>query len=339
MRFGPKPRPSIPEPKPDDMAIMRSLLLPMAAFGMKSFAKCSYEVIFRMWSSAPACWCPRRASAPGSRVHAAGGSRGADERRQVRARAVCVCVCVCVCMRACMRVCVRACVCVCVRVCVRVRACACACSTRLGQTPASGCAIRPVQLRRARKPAVHPCPRGLRASGQAGGGPAALAGRVPLAKCAGVHTGLADTRGTPQRVRASEQRAAGRHARVTGGAGWCFGPGSGRRRGGSMQVRPYPHVQEVGRHGQEPDQVLERHPVVLGAHRRPPRRLASNRINWKKTKNVGGRLMTGPLGIILYFTPQFTAHNVRGEGTRGAWAHRPGGCESDPGGILAAWWR
>ena len=122
MRFGPKPRPSIPEPKPDDMAIMRSLLLPMAAFGMKSFAKCSYEVIFRMWSSAPACWCPRRASAPGSRVHAAGGSRGADERRQVRARAVCVCVCVCVCMRACMRVCVRACVCVCVCVCACARA-------------------------------------------------------------------------------------------------------------------------------------------------------------------------------------------------------------------------
>ena len=121
MRFGPKPRPSIPEPKPDDMAIMRSLLLPMAAFGMKSFAKCSYEVIFRMWSSAPACWCPRRASAPGSRVHAAGGSRGADERRQVRARAVCVCVCVCVCMRACMRVCVRACVCVCACVCARAR--------------------------------------------------------------------------------------------------------------------------------------------------------------------------------------------------------------------------
>ena len=67
MRFGPNPLPSIPEPNPDDMAIMRSLLLPMAAFGMKSFAKCSYDVIFRMWVSAPACeWLchPAGAAAP-----------------------------------------------------------------------------------------------------------------------------------------------------------------------------------------------------------------------------------------------------------------------------------
>ena len=108
MRFGPNPLPSIPEPNPDDMAIMRSLLLPMAAFGMKSFAKCSYDVIFRMCVSAPACWCGvarqlrtllacARTHTQTHAMHARNELHSRTPFESVRAS---VCVCVCVCVRA-----------------------------------------------------------------------------------------------------------------------------------------------------------------------------------------------------------------------------------------------
>ena len=108
MRFGPNPLPSIPEPNPDDMAIMRSLLLPIAAFGMKSFAKCSYDVIFRMCVSAPACWCGvarqlrtllacARTHTQTHAMHARNELHSRTPFESVRA-SVCVCVCVCACV-------------------------------------------------------------------------------------------------------------------------------------------------------------------------------------------------------------------------------------------------